>query len=85
MTKPITSVALLMLYEEGKFQLTDPLSKYFPAIADMKVFAGTTRDGALLLDAPKRPITIKVAREIKPPTMKYPESVERREVLVASW
>ena len=58
MTKPITSVALLMLYEEGKFQLTDPLSKYFPAVADMKVYAGTTPQGGLLLDAPKRPITI---------------------------
>ena len=31
MTKPITSVALLMLYEEGKFQLTDPLGRYMPA------------------------------------------------------
>jgi CubicO group peptidase (beta-lactamase class C family) len=58
MTKPITSVALLMLYEEGKFQLTDPLSKYFPAVADMRVFAGTTPQGATLLDAQKRPITI---------------------------
>lgn len=58
MTKPITSVALLMLYEEGKLQLTDPLAKYYPAVADMRVFAGTTRQGDLLLDAPKRPISI---------------------------
>lgn len=58
MTKPITSVALLMLYEEGKFQLTDPLSKYFPAFADSKVYAGTTAQGTMLLDSPKRPITI---------------------------
>lgn len=58
MTKPITSVALLMLYEEGKFQLTDPLAKYYPAVADMKVFAGTTPEGELLLEAQKRPITI---------------------------
>ena len=40
MTKPITSVALLMLYEEGRFQLTDPLSKFFPAFADVKVLNG---------------------------------------------
>ena len=33
MTKPITSVALLMLYEEGKFQLSDPLAKYLPEFA----------------------------------------------------
>lgn len=58
MTKPITSVALLMLYEEGKFQLTDPLAKYYPAVADMRVFAGTTPQGGLLLDAPKRPISV---------------------------
>ena len=58
MTKPITSVALLMLFEEGKFQLTDPLSKYFPAFADVKVYAGTTPEGAMKLDALRRPITI---------------------------
>jgi hypothetical protein len=40
MTKPITSVALLMLYEEGKFQLSDPLEKYIPAFKDVQVFAG---------------------------------------------
>jgi CubicO group peptidase (beta-lactamase class C family) len=58
MTKPITSTALLMLYEEGKFQLTDPLSKYFPAFADVKVLTGTSPTGQLLLDSPKRPISI---------------------------
>ena len=58
MTKPITSVALLMLYEEGKFQLTDPLSKFFPAFADVKVLTGMTPSGGMLLDSPRRPITI---------------------------
>ena len=58
MTKPITSVALLMLYEEGRFQLTDPLAKYFPAVADMKVHAGISAQGTPLLDSQKRPITI---------------------------
>jgi CubicO group peptidase (beta-lactamase class C family) len=57
MTKPITSVALLMLYEEGKFQLSDPLEKYIPAFKDVKVFAGM--DGAnMKLEAPKRKPTI---------------------------
>ena len=37
MTKPITSVALMMLYEQGKFQLGDPISKWLPAYKDMKV------------------------------------------------
>jgi CubicO group peptidase (beta-lactamase class C family) len=37
MTKPITGVAVLLLYEEGKFYLTDPVSKYLPELANMKV------------------------------------------------
>jgi CubicO group peptidase (beta-lactamase class C family) len=40
MTKPITSVAAMMLYEEGGFQLTDPVSRYIPAFADCRVFTG---------------------------------------------
>jgi CubicO group peptidase (beta-lactamase class C family) len=37
MTKPVASVALMMLYEEGRFQLKDPVSKWLPELADMKV------------------------------------------------
>src|SRR5580692_10977300 len=37
MTKGVTGVAAMILYEEGKFQLTDPLSKYLPEFANMKV------------------------------------------------
>jgi len=37
MTKPITSVALMMLYEQGKFQLGDPISNWLPAYKDMRV------------------------------------------------
>ena len=37
MTKPITTVAAMMLYEEGKFLLDDPVSKYLPEFKDMKV------------------------------------------------
>jgi CubicO group peptidase (beta-lactamase class C family) len=40
MTKPITSVAAMMLYEEGAFQLTDPVSRYIPSFADARVFSG---------------------------------------------
>ena len=39
MTKPITSVAAMMLFEEGGFELTDPVAKYIPSFADMRVFA----------------------------------------------
>ncbi len=39
MTKPIVSVGLMMLYEHGEFQLTDPVSKYIPEIKEIKVLA----------------------------------------------
>lgn len=42
MTKPVTSVAAMMLYEEGRFELTDPVSDYIPAFADMQVVEGGT-------------------------------------------
>jgi CubicO group peptidase (beta-lactamase class C family) len=38
MTKPITSVAAMMLYEEGAFELTDPVSRYIPSFNDMRVY-----------------------------------------------
>jgi CubicO group peptidase (beta-lactamase class C family) len=40
MTKPITSVAAMMLYEEGAFQLTDPVSAFIPSFADVRVYTG---------------------------------------------
>ena len=40
MTKPVTSVAAMCLYEEGAFELTDPVSKFIPSFADVRVFAG---------------------------------------------
>lgn len=58
MTKPVVSVALLMLYEEGKFQLDDPLDRYIPWFRDLKVFSGTDETGDLILEAPKRKPTI---------------------------
>jgi CubicO group peptidase (beta-lactamase class C family) len=57
MTKPVTSVALLMLYEEGKFQLSDPLDKYIPAFKDVQVLAGMDGD-RMRLEAPRRKPTI---------------------------
>lgn len=58
MTKPVTSVALLMLYEEGKFQLDDPLDRYIPEFADLKVFTGKNARGELETEAPRRKPTI---------------------------
>ncbi|OLT11534.1 serine hydrolase [Pseudonocardia sp. CNS-139] len=40
MTKPVTSVAAMMLVERGVLQLTDPVSRYIPAFADARVYAG---------------------------------------------
>ena len=61
MSKPITTVAAMMLVEEGRLQLDDPLSKYIPAFANVKVgVEHKAEDGTTTLDtAPvKRPITI---------------------------
>ncbi|MCZ6679929.1 MAG: serine hydrolase [Candidatus Poribacteria bacterium] len=58
MTKPITSVAIMMLYEEGHFQLDDPVSEFIPAFKNMKVFNGTTENGIELVNA-KREMTIR--------------------------
>jgi len=59
MTKPITGVALMTLYEQGKFKLDDPLSKYAPEFANLQVYAGSDANGAPILVAPRRPVTIR--------------------------
>jgi CubicO group peptidase (beta-lactamase class C family) len=51
MTKPIASVALMKLYEEGRFQLDDPASRFLPELAGMKVFDGGTADDYRVRDA----------------------------------
>jgi CubicO group peptidase (beta-lactamase class C family) len=58
MSKIITSAAVLVLFEEGRFNLDDPVSKYLPELKDMKVMTGGTAD-APQLEPLKRPITIK--------------------------
>ncbi len=58
MTKPVVSVALLTLYEEGKFQLDDPLELYIPEFANLKVFAGVDAQGEFLLEEPRRKPTV---------------------------
>ena len=44
MTKPLASAALLMLYEEGRFQLDDPITRVLPCFRNMRVYAGEGRD-----------------------------------------
>jgi CubicO group peptidase (beta-lactamase class C family) len=57
MTKPVVSVAIMMLVEEGRLFLADPLAKYVPGFADPKV-AVEREDGRLDLVPAERPITI---------------------------
>jgi CubicO group peptidase (beta-lactamase class C family) len=58
MTKPVTSVALLILYEEGMFQLDDPLADYLPEMADLKLYDGEGDDGNMILKDPARQPTV---------------------------
>jgi CubicO group peptidase (beta-lactamase class C family) len=58
MTKPITSVAVMMLYEEGKFLLDDPVSKYLPEFKDAKVYVKPASGDPYTIPATK-PITIR--------------------------
>src|SRR6202790_2107561 len=61
MSKPITSVAAMMLVEDGKLRLDDAVSKYLPAFADVKVGVEKPDENgkwALALEPVKRPITI---------------------------
>lgn len=58
MTKTITAAAIVMMMEEGKLLLDDPVSKYIPEFADLRVFAGGTRQ-APALHAPAGPVTIR--------------------------
>lgn len=57
LTKPITCVAAMILYEEGHFQLYDPVADFIPEFAGMKVFAGEGADGLELVE-PERAMTI---------------------------
>src|SRR6202163_2284302 len=56
MTKPIVSVGIMMLLEEGHFLLDDPIAKYIPEFSNQKV--GVENNGKLDLVPPVRPITI---------------------------
>jgi CubicO group peptidase (beta-lactamase class C family) len=56
MSKPITSVAAMMLYEAGAFELTDPVSKFIPAFKDMRVFTG---------GSDQRPVTVPATEQVR--------------------
>lgn len=59
MSKPITSAALMVLWEEGKFDLDDPISKYMPAMANPQVYVSGDSLETLISHPAKQGITIR--------------------------
>ena len=59
MTKAVTSVAAMQLYESGVLMLSDPVSKYLPAFAEMEVLTASPDGGESTLEPLRRPITIR--------------------------
>ena len=59
MTKPVTGVSLMQLWEQGKFGLDDPLSRYLPEFESMQVYAGKDAAGQPMYRAAARPITVR--------------------------
>lgn len=58
MTKPITSVALMMLYEEGRFQLNDPVHRFIPSWRDHQVWVEGEGEG-MKTRKPETPMTVR--------------------------
>lgn len=59
MSKPITGVGMMMLYEEGKFSLDDPVTKFIPEFKDLQVVKSYDKDGSYVLEAPDHIPTIR--------------------------
>jgi CubicO group peptidase (beta-lactamase class C family) len=59
MTKPVTGVAMMMLYEEGKWRLEDPVSRYIPGFATLQVHTGANPDGTPKLEDARRSMTMR--------------------------
>lgn len=59
MTKPVTGVAMMMLYEEGKWRLNDPVSRYIPQFAKLQVHVGEHADGTPKLEDARTPMTMR--------------------------
>ena len=59
MTKPVTAVAMMILYEEGKWMPADPISKYIPEFEHLKVYKGSTGSGEPILVDPDHAPTMR--------------------------
>lgn len=58
MTKPVTGVAMMILYERGKWLPSDPISKFIPEFAHLKVCKGVDAAGNMILEDPIHPPTM---------------------------
>lgn len=59
MTKPVTGVAMMILYEQGKWLPDDPIEKYIPEFAHLKVYKGVDSEGKMILEDPAHPPTMR--------------------------
>jgi CubicO group peptidase (beta-lactamase class C family) len=59
MTKPVTGVAMMILYEQGKWLPSDPIAKFIPEFAHLKVYKGMDSSGNMILTDPDHPPTMR--------------------------
>ena len=59
MSKPVTGVALMILYEEGKFRLADTVEQYIPEFRDLQVYKGVDAEGNILTEPQNHKMTIR--------------------------
>src|SRR5262245_62028065 len=59
MSKPITGVAMMILFEEGKWRLDDPVTRFVPEFKELKVFTGSDAEGHITVEPMKRPPTMR--------------------------
>jgi len=64
MTKPVVGVGIMMMMEEGKLRITDPVSKYIPSFKDLKVAVEEPRQGAQNTPGPPKYYAVPATREI---------------------
>ena len=59
MTKPITGTALMILHDEGKFELNDPIEKYLPELSNLRVAISVNDDGSWETESAEHPLTVR--------------------------
>jgi CubicO group peptidase (beta-lactamase class C family) len=58
-SKPLTGAAMMILYEQGKWNFDDPVTRFIPEFANLKVLVGLDKDGKPILEDPKHPPTMR--------------------------